>query len=341
MREGQTGGVELEDLVAARLPWVAGVIHDWYPPAALAAQLAVDLDGALALVGDRDFAASFRRDVGLPVEVDDLAWANRVLALPDGGWALTGIRFRGLDVTLPFVDVVATTTGPTPRDVAEVAARVASSYAPFRPRCVRFDVPDPDALVTALAGQADGTRAEVDQYVVAGPVRALRERATRPSYEGVALRRGDAGPLAARAATIYADLHQSAPQTTWWANAEDVDSLAACAAEGLLFEVLVGGEPAGVVAALREDAHGLLGYVVQELCLDGSHRGRGLAAPVLQHLVRALPDGEGATLWGTIHPDNAASLRNAQRIGRQKVGGFVWVTPPGLAGMPVSSDQDN
>ena len=221
-----------------------------------------------------------------------------MLALPDGGWALTGIRFRGLDITLPFVDVVATTTGPTPREVAEVAVHVASSYAAFRPRCVRFDVPDPDALVTALAGQADGTRAEVDQYVVAGPVSALRERATRPSYERVSLRPGEPGPLAVRAAAIFADLHQAAPQTTWWANAEDVDSLAACAAGGLLFEVLVDGEPAGVVAALREDAHGLLGYVVQELCLDGSHRGRGLAAPVLQHLVRALPDGEARRCGG-------------------------------------------
>jgi L-amino acid N-acyltransferase YncA len=326
--------VELEDLVAARMPWVADVVRDWYPPAALGAQLARDLDGALALVGDRKFAASFRRDVGLPIEVDDLAWANQVLPLPDNGWALTGIRFRGLDITLPFVDVVATTAGPTPREVAEVAARVAPSYAPFQPRCVRFDVPDPDALVTALAAQGEGTRAEVDQYVVAGLVTALRERHPGPSYARVQLRPGEAGPLASRAAAIYDDLHRTAPQTTLWANAEGVESLAECAAEDLLFEVLVDQEPAGVVAALREDAHGLQGYVVQELCLDGEHRGRGLAAPVLQHLVRALPDGDGATLWGTIHPDNAASLRNALRIGRQKVGGFVWVTPPGLAGMP-------
>jgi GNAT superfamily N-acetyltransferase len=333
--------VELEDLVAARMPWTAGVLHEWYPRTALEAQLAADLDGALALVYDREFAASFRRDVGLPIEVDDLAWANQVLALPDDGWALTGIRFRGLDITLPFVDVVATDAGPTPREVAEVAARVATSYAAFEPRCVRFDVPDPDGLVDAMAAQDESTRAEVDQYVVAGLVSDLRERATGPSYERVELRRAGPEPLAARAAAIYADLHRAAPQTTLWANPEDVESLAGCAAEGLLFGVLVDADPAGVVAAMREDAHGLRGYVVQELCLDDEHRGRGLAAPVLQHLVRALPEGEGATLWGTIHPDNAASLRNALRIGRQKVGGFVWVTPPGLAGMPGLAGADN
>jgi L-amino acid N-acyltransferase YncA len=325
--------VELEALVAARMSWVADVVHEWYPGPALETQVAADLAGALALVGDREFAQTFRRDVGVPIDVDELAWANQVLELPWGGWALTGIRFRGLDITLPFVDVVATTAGPSAAEVAGVAAAVAMAYGAFAPRCVRFDAPDPDALVSALAADVRGTRAEVDQYVVAGLVGSLRDRVTGTSYDRVALRPAEPHQMAARAAAIYAELHQQAPRTTRWATAEDAESLAACAEEGLLFEVVAEGEPAGVVAALREDAHGLLGYVVQELCLDASHRGLGLAAPVLQHLLHALPGDDGLTLWGTIHPDNTASLGNALRVGRQKVGGFVWVTPAGLPGM--------
>jgi L-amino acid N-acyltransferase YncA len=323
----------LERVVAARLGWMADELQAWYAPATLAAQVAADLAGAAAMVGDLEFAASFQRDVGLAIEVDDLAWANRVLDLSGGGWALTGIRYRGLDRGLPFVDVVATSAEATPAAVADVAAQVAATYDVFRPRCVRFDVPDPDAMVAALPGGVRETSAEVDQYVVAGLVTSLRERPTGPSYDRVALRGGEAGALAARAAAIYTELHDVDPRTRLWAGPEGAESLAACAAEGLLFEVLVDGEPAGIVAALREDAHGLRGYVVQELCLDAAHRGRGLAAPVLQHLVRALPAGDGATLWGTIHPDNTASLRNALGIGRRKIGGFVWVTPPGLPGM--------
>src|SRR5262245_34247390 len=259
--------VTVADVVSARTGWLSPTLHEWYPQEALERQLAAEAAGAVAMVGDREFAAGFRRDVGLPIDVDELDWANRVLRLPGGGWALTGIRFRGLDVTLPFVDVVATTAGPTAREVAEVAARVAATYAAFRPRCVRFDVPDPDALVAALADDRGGTRAQVDQYVVAGSGASLRERPTSPAYDRVTLRRGEAGPLAARAAAIYADLHRFSPATRQWAAAEDAESLAACAAQDLLFEVLVDGEPAGVVAALREDAHGLLGYVMQELVL--------------------------------------------------------------------------
>jgi hypothetical protein len=35
-----------------------------------------------------------------------------------------------------------------------------------------------------------------------------------------------------------------------------------------------------------------------------------------------------------LHPDNQRSLRNALSVGRRVVGGYVWVTPSGLPGMP-------
>jgi hypothetical protein len=40
-------------------------------------------------------------------------------------------------------------------------------------------------------------------------------------------------------------------------------------------------------------------------------------------------------LWGSIHPDNVSSMHNALRVGRRPVGAYVWVTPPGLPGMPA------
>jgi hypothetical protein len=54
----------------------------------------------------------------------------------------------------------------------------------------------------------------------------------------------------------------------------------------------------------------------------------------VQRLVDELPAGPGDALWGTIHPGNAPSLRNALAVGRTLVGGYVWVTPAGLPGMP-------
>ena len=327
----------LDELVDARLPWVSDVLRSWYAESALREQLRRGLTTEEHRVGNVEFGREFRDGVGLHPESDPLDWTNRRIDLPGGGWALTGIRFRGGDAKRPFVDVVATTEPPTLDGLARVATVVAPAYAAFEPVCLRVDAPDPAALVEALGSdERFGPGSGVDMYVVAGPVEELRGQLRAPAYERVGLRPGTAHDLASRAAEVYAELIGRRPEVALWANPEDEESLAECADEGLLFEVLVDDEPAGVVASIRYDAHGMPGFSVQELCLDAAHRGRHVASAVVQRLVDALPADVGDALWGTVHPDNAPSLRNALSVGRVVVGGYVWVTPAGLPGM--SSD---
>jgi hypothetical protein len=297
------------------------VVRGWYEEDRLLRQLRSGLEAEADRADDEEFGRSFRDGVGLAVETDPLQWANRRFELASGGWAVVGIRFRGLDVERPFVDVVATTAPPTEDGLAEIADAVLPSYEVFAPLALRIEPPDP----TAFGGG-------VDQLLVAGRVVDLRTWPRASSYDDVALRPGEAGPLADLASRIYAALPAGRER---WASAESRDSLQDCADEGLLFEVVVDGVGAGVVAAIRDDRHGMSGFGVEELCLDSAWRGRGLAAGAVQRLVDALPADDGDVLWGTIHPDNAPSLRNALSIGRQVVGGYVWVTPGGLPGMPV------
>ena len=310
----------LAEMARARLAWTAPAIREWYDDDRLLRQLATGLAAERARVDDEEFGASFRDGVGLHSGTSPLEWANRRVQLPGGGWAVVGIRFRALDVARPFVDVVATTAPPTDDGVAEVAEAVLPYFAQFEPLCLRVEPPGPSAV--------DG---DVDQHVVAGQVDALRAWSRAASYDTVALRPGDPEALTEWAAAIYAALP---PDRGTWATPEDQDSLQHCADEGLLFEVVVDGTSAGVVAAIRDDRHGMSGFCVEEICLDGAWRGRGLAAGVVQRLVDVLPADDGDVLWGTIHPDNRPSLRNALSVGRRIVGGYVWVTPPGLPGMP-------
>jgi L-amino acid N-acyltransferase YncA len=323
----------LGQLVEARLPWVSPRVRSWYDDRRLADQLAAELATEAGRVGDTAFGTEFRDAVGLEVAPGPLSWANRQLDLDAGGWAVAGIRFRGLDRDLPFVDVVATDQPPTADGLAVVAAGVLPAFAAFQPRCLRVDAPRPSDLATSLNVDARFARGRstVDQHIVAGPVAELLARKGPWSHDDVTLRPGEPGPLAERAAAIYA---QHPEESRLWATAESVDSLAECAAQGLLFEVLAGGVPAGVVAASREDAHGMSGFCVQELCLDPAWRGKGLAAQAMHGLVARLPARAGDVLWGSIHPENLASLRQALSLGREIVGGYVWVTPRGLPGMP-------
>jgi L-amino acid N-acyltransferase YncA len=324
----------LDDMVETRIEWTSALVRSWYDPAALAGQLRRGLTRESDRIGDEVFGTEFRDAVGVDVPAP-LAWANRRLELASDGWAVTGIRFRALDVTRPFVDVVATTAPPTADGLAAVAAAAEREYRPFAPLCLRVAAPSPADLLAELA---DDDRFEstssIDMSLLAGLVSDLRERPRASSFAVVALRPGEPEPLAERVAAVYAERTGSEPAQAMWATPEDVESLGECAEEGLLFEVLVHGEPAGVVAAMREDAHGLAGFEVEEICLDAAHRGRRLAPATLQRLVDELPARPGDVLWGTIHPDNQPSLRNALSIGRQVVGGYLWVTPAGWPGMP-------
>jgi L-amino acid N-acyltransferase YncA len=326
-------GVRIEDVVAARLPWTSSVLSKWYGQERLRAQIAASLATELGRVGDESFARSYREGVALDIDADLLTWSNRVLMLDDGAeWVLAGIRFRGMDAGLPFVDVIACSHGPARAGVLEVAAAVARAYAAFGPLCARFAVPDPVGFMQLLdAGFGPG--AAVDMQIVAGLVRQLRVAPRVATYERVELRAGDPALLADRARDIYADLAAEHPVTALWATPTSAGSLEECASEGLLFDVAVDGRPAGVAAALREDAHGMTGFVVQEIALDRAHRGQSIGPAVLQRLVDRLPDRGSDVLWGSIHPDNVSSMRNARRVGRRPVGAYVWVTPPGLPGM--------
>jgi L-amino acid N-acyltransferase YncA len=327
----------LDDLVDARVAWVSGVLRSWYADSDLREHLRSALSVEEHRVGNVAFGQEFRDGVGLHPASDPLDWTNRHLDLPDDGWALTGIRYRGGDSLRPFVDVVATTEAPTTDGLAGVAAAVVPAYTGFEPLCLRVDAPDPAGLVEALASdERFGPGCAVDMYVVAGPVEELRDQPRASAYDQVVLRAGEPEPLAARVAEVYAELAEQRPELAMWANPEDAESLAECAQEGLLFEVLVDGEPAGVVASVRYDAHAMSGFSVQELCLDGAHRGRHVAAAAVQRLVDELPARDDDVLWGTIHPENVPSLRNALSVGRVVVGGYVWITPVALPGMDQS-----
>lgn len=328
----------LDDLVDARLGWTSTRIGAWYAEADLRRQLRSGLAEEAGRIGNPAFGQEFRDGVGNGGPEDPLDWANRRLDLPDGGWALTGIRFRGRDARRPFVEVVATTMPPTADGLAVVADAVGSAYGGFAPLCLRVDAPDGSGMVAALRDDPRfGPGCAIDMYVVAGLVDRLRNRPRAAAYSDAILRAGDPRALARRVAEIYRELTADQPELATWANPEDLESLSRCAHEGLLFEVLASGEPAGVVAALRHDTHGLTGFAVQEVCLDSAHRGRHLAPATLQRLVDELPAASGDVLWGTIHPANAPSLHNALSIGRTLVGGYVWVTPVELPGMPATA----
>ena len=324
----------IDDLVEARRPWVSEVIRSWYAEADLTRQLRASMETEAHRFENAEFGQGFRDVVGFEAVVEPLAWANRRLDLPCGGWAVTGIRFRGGDDTRPFVEVVATTESPTPDGLARVVDAVVPAYRAFAPLCLRVDAPDAPGLLAELGDDSRfGDRSGIDMHVVAGLVTRLRDHPRAAAYPDVSVRRGEPEQLAKRVAEIYGELTARQPELAMWAHPEDLESLAECAEEGLLFEVLVDGRPAGVVASVRDDG-ARDGRVLRAGALPGrrssgaTRRGGGRATDG-----RRTSGGTRRRSLGDHPSSNLPSLRNALSVGRVHVGGYTWVTPSGLPGM--------
>lgn len=317
----------LDDLAAARAAWIGPQLSDWYAEDVLIDQLRT------ALEPDAERLENLLRTEDVDVDVaDPLVWADRRITHDDGGWSVIGIRFRGEDFTSPFVDVIASSLSPTPQNILTIVTDAVEDLASFRPLTARVTVGDLDGLRAGLEELSGIGPVSVDHHVVAGLIRDINHRTRVASYPRITLEPMDPTLATARVAEIYS----AHPDGGRWATPANADELADASEDGALFEIFADGEPAGVVSAPRDDDHGLTGHLVQEICLDEEHRGLGYGPGVLQRLCEQLPDPEpGAVLWGSIHPENRPSLRNAYAVGRVTVCGQLWVAPEGYPGMPA------
>ncbi len=313
----------LLDLFAgAKLSQAPSNLKCWYSQDELRAQLRADLAGEVERVFSDDLAALFHQHVPVAGVISADAYKNRVLDVPGLGTALVGIRFRGLDLARPFVTVAAHTASlPGARGLREAAAFLHGQYAAFSPKHVRVFVPA--GVAVELEALPPGSHWDV--HLLAAPLAELRARPFPPRFERVTLEVPADLAFYPRYAREYETLFESHPEHRDFARIESKDDLAEYRHEGLLFEVRVDGAPAGVVAATRSEKEGLRGFVVVEMFLDGAHRGRGWGPAVGRHLIERLPAEVGDALCGTIHHDNAAARRSAERGGREDVGAFLWV----------------
>ena len=287
-------------------PWV----HRHVPAAtrreALAEELAFWLNTAAQ---DLEYAATYAAGApqsGQPKE----AYLDRWVAIDADTHVLIGPRYLGRNPDLPFVGVSASSRPLRASDRDSLVDAAVSSFAAFDPGFVMVTTAEPiDAW--------PGTHPEQRQLV--GRLGGLRRASDLPAEL----------TLSPRADIDFYDRYQQihdahvgrSPEHARHSRVESPEDLMALAEEGLLFDVLVAGTWAGIVAAEPDARRGIRGATVVELILDDPYRGSGYGRHLSPLLARALPMPDDQFLMGTIHARNLPSYRSALGAGRVDVGG--------------------
>ncbi len=269
---------------AAKLAATSPRVRGWCKEPALVRRIRHDLAEEVDRVTDPAFAASLLAQCPFDGVTKVAAYNNRVLRLEDGALVLTGIRFRGLDLAKPFVDVIVSEGAFDADRLNAIAAQVEAGWAEVRPLCSRFPLPDSIDLNWSRLGP----HSRPDLRVVAGRLDDLRSRPLVPTAPHVRLLRPDNLGFFDRYAKVYTDLFASHPKHREYDLPEDKAALAQALREGLLFQVLVDDRWAGIVSVVPEAPAGLIGFTVKEMLLDEAHRGRGFGPAMQQRLVERL-----------------------------------------------------
>ncbi len=250
------------------------------------------------------------------------AYGLRELWLVGDVGVLAGIHFYGGDVTQPFVGIEAQTRDVTPEAMVEATPGLCDAFAVFSPRSTWWWVAGGDAVV------ARPVEVVADQRLLIGSIPDLLRTPVERTGLPLTLQRDETGASYPEYARAFAAFVAENPAWEGRLVRSSREDYVACADAGGLWVVEHDGRFGGVFAARPGEVRGIPGWIVEEELLGDALRGRGLAPLVQRSALERLDVGERPLVLGTIHADNAASLRTALRVGRTDVGGWVFVPDP-------------
>jgi hypothetical protein len=234
-------------------------------------------------------------------------YEERIIDLSDGSFILAGIRFQGLDVTQPYVLVLGNFKEISNIPFHEIAEAVKESFKVFKPHCYHMNF---------LEGIAVPTDHKIDRYTVMGNIQDvvnLQLPAIPDQVELIPLKKIN---FYDEYVNEYERLYLIAPHLKNEVKVESLESLNNAGVDNLLFEIVINGKRAGVIAGYTEDYFGQKELCILEELLFESYRRRGLGV-YLQKSFATKMLNRFELIWGHISDLNPSSLKTALKNGRK------------------------
>ncbi|WP_071799017.1 hypothetical protein [Natronohydrobacter thiooxidans] len=312
-------------------------LHDWpslNPQALLAERLFGEM-GTRSLkrwlqeqferIDDPGFARRFSDHIALPGVAQ--ADFNHRLIRTRAGTILGGIRFRGGDITRPFVEIVSHTLA----DIKDLRDTVEQEWKDFSPSAMR---------IIAAPGYRPVSTAQLDMSIHAArydqmqcpdgkvhlaPFERVEDAVimVKKRYEDVAQTAPDLGRnLSPAAAADLADWHSRGELRAMMAHANEVS------------------QRVGLLAVRRGGVEWIEGDEVAEEVVETAFTGHGFAAQAQMAWAAGQTANQDRLLIGTIDRLNLTSRRSAEKAGRPAVLEYVLVALRRSREQPAQGPQD-
>jgi GNAT superfamily N-acetyltransferase len=295
------------------------IVQSWYASAELKENWQADIKRDAEEFFSDGFASSFSRrcDVlGLPSEL----FKHRLLETATHRF-IAGIRFLGMDITRPFIEV-AQLSKPLECDSERnnMTEVLRQEFAVFKP--TQWRVYQSSHLAYQFAG-CDG-----DKRYLVGLLKDINAQLNIENSERLELRLAQNLEFYPRYAQMYKMLYEERSWMPDVSRQESLEDMRDYLDNDCLYEVFVDDTWAGVTVASPGCEVGAKGYYMIEIALDKAFRGQGLGVVLQRNLANVLAEksvGTSTALFGTIGAVNVPMRKTAARVGRVDVGGHYWI----------------
>ncbi len=241
-------------------------------------------------------------------DVRPLDYKERIIILDENTFLLAGIRFKGLDVTQPYVLVSGNFKKIEGIPFSRISELIKEEFKAFKPLCFHMNFPEGLDITT--------NNFKIDRYTVMGTIKEIVELKLKPISDEVELVTLNDMHFYDEYNGEYKKLHENSPRLKNEVQVASLESLNNAAKEALLFEIMINGERAGVMAGYIADYFGKKEICILEEILFEAYRGKGLGIYVQKEFARKMLS-RFELMWGQISNLNPSSLKIALKNGRK------------------------
>lgn len=229
------------------------------------------------------------------------------------GEIITSIRFMGGDLTKCFVSILYKDF-PLEKveDIRYMTAFLKEAYALFKPKDIAWFTTEINQDLIQNNDFIQGDMLYFSEYLD-----YLKQQPKPKSFDKVSLKLATSTDWYAQYKMTYEQLYKEIPNFIDMAHFEPESAFPPMIEAGLLYEVFVENELAGIIGVAKDKDRFYEGYLVYEEVFFNKFRRQGLASAMQRHLIEKLTDSGNDMLFGTIHYGNVASQKTALGVGRK------------------------